>query len=121
MRNILCATLLLITTTPALACLNKISPVDARRVIEAQSYQAAETLTYQGEDAICIDGKDLLVHDLIDGELVENSDKKFSKEHSEKLAEEARKAKEEKCKNFSFKGATIAALRQEMNEWKECK
>lgn len=32
---------------------------------------------------------------------------------------EAAKAKEEKKKNFQFKGATIAALRAELNEWLE--
>ena len=32
---------------------------------------------------------------------------------------EAKKAKEEKKKNFSFKGTTIAALRSELNEWLE--
>lgn len=32
---------------------------------------------------------------------------------------EAAKAKEEKKKNFQFKGNTIAALRAELNEWLE--
>lgn len=32
---------------------------------------------------------------------------------------EAEKAKEEKKKNFKFKGKTIAELREEMNEWVE--
>lgn len=32
---------------------------------------------------------------------------------------EAKKAKEEKKSKFSFKGNTIAALRQELNEWLE--
>ena len=32
---------------------------------------------------------------------------------------EAKKAKEDKKKNFSFKGATIAALKAELNEWLE--
>ena len=32
---------------------------------------------------------------------------------------EAQKAKEDKKKNFSFKGNTIAALRNELNEWLE--
>ena len=32
---------------------------------------------------------------------------------------EAQKAKEDKKKNFSFKGTTIAALRNELNEWLE--
>lgn len=32
---------------------------------------------------------------------------------------EAKKALEAKKKNFSFKGTTIAALRQELNEWLE--
>jgi hypothetical protein len=53
--------------------------------------------------------------------LVNSEAKKAAREAAEKARVEALKAKEEKCKNFSFKGATIAALRQEMNEWKECK
>ena len=32
---------------------------------------------------------------------------------------EAKKALEAKKKNFSFKGTTIATLRQELNEWLE--
>ena len=32
---------------------------------------------------------------------------------------EAAKAKEDKKKNFQFKGSTIAALRAELNEWLE--
>lgn len=73
------------------------------------------------EKCHCIEDKDPWATDLIDGELVHNPDKKFAREHSEKLAEEAKKAKEEKCKNFSFKGTTIAALKAELNEWKDCK
>lgn len=53
--------------------------------------------------------------------LVVSPAKKAAKEAAEKAEKEAQKAKEEKCKSFQFKGATIAALRAEMNEWKECK
>lgn len=112
---------ILLFTSPAFACMNRISPADAKKVIEAGSYQVAETLTYDGADFICIDGKNLLESDLIDGELIANPDKKFARELAEKNKAEAEKAKEEKCKNFSFKGATIAALKAEMNEWKDCK
>lgn len=73
------------------------------------------------EKCHCVESVDPWATDFIDGELVHNSDKAFAREHSENMAREAEKAKEEKCKTFSFKGATIAALRQELNESMECR
>jgi hypothetical protein len=53
--------------------------------------------------------------------LVVSEAKKAAREKKEKDDETAAKAKEEKCKTFSFKGTNMAALRAELNEWKECK
>lgn len=69
----------------------------------------------------CVENVDPWTTDFIDGELVHNSDKKFAKELAEKNAEQARIQKEEKCREFRFNGTTIAALREEMNGWLECK
>lgn len=52
--------------------------------------------------------------------LVESAAKKAARLASEKAAEDSKKALELKCKSFSFKGTTIAALRQELNESLEC-
>jgi hypothetical protein len=112
---------LLLISLPSFACMNSISPSDLKKVVESGSYQVAETLTYRGVDAVCIDDKNLLEHDLIDGELIYNSDKAFAKENSEKAARDAEIVKRDKCKSFSFKGKTIAELRQELNESLECK
>lgn len=53
--------------------------------------------------------------------LVNSEAKKAAREAAEKNAEDAKKAKEEKCKSFSFKGTTLAQLRAELNESLECK
>lgn len=53
--------------------------------------------------------------------LVESPAKKTARLASEKAAEDSKKALELKCKSFSFKGTTIAALRQELNESLECR
>lgn len=76
---------------------------------------------YPEDKCHCVENVDPWATDLIDGELIPNPDKKFAREHSEKMKADAKKAKEEKCKAFSFKGATIAQLRQELNESLECK
>jgi hypothetical protein len=53
--------------------------------------------------------------------LVESPVKKAAREQKEKNDAEVVKAKEEKCKSFSFKGTTIAQLRAELNESLECR
>ncbi len=58
----------------------------------------------------------------VDGKILVNDPvKKAAREEAERLAKDAAKAKEEKCKNFSFKGTTIAQLKQELNESLECR
>ncbi len=69
------------------------------------------------EKCVCVETVDPWINDYIDGSFVYNSDKDFQK----KLKEDAKKAAEDKCLNFSFKGSTIAALKIELNEWKDCK
>lgn len=114
---------LLLFSLPSFACMNRISPVDAKKVIEAQSYQVAESLTYQGTDFVCIDGKDLLVHDFINGQLVYNSDKAFARQLALEKAEVTRlqalaekKAAEEFIEAFEPKGNSIAALKAEVKQ-----
>jgi hypothetical protein len=73
------------------------------------------------EKCHCVEKVDPWTADLIDGELIPNPDKKFARELAEKNARDAEKAKEEKCKTFLFKGNTIAQLRQELNDERECR
>ena len=50
------------------------------------------------EKCVCVENVDPWATDLIDGELVPNSDKKFAREHSEKVARDNEKLKEESRK-----------------------
>lgn len=52
--------------------------------------------------------------------LVESEAKKAAKIAANKALADAEKAKADKCKNFSFKGSTIAQLKAELNESLEC-
>lgn len=72
---------------------------------------------YPEDKCHCVESIDPWSAELIDGELVENSDKKFQKELREKIERDERKAKEDKKKAFKFKGSTIKELRDELNEW----
>jgi hypothetical protein len=113
---------LILILLPSLALANYMSPSDIRACQAGQPSVVHLSGEKCGSDCVQVpQGFDCTIFDLIDGSLVENADKKFAKEHSEKLAKEAEAAKEEKCKAHTFKGTTIAQLRAELNEWKECK
>lgn len=92
-----------------------------RAMIAGEQVPGKECKDIPEEKCIYFGDKDLQTVDLIDGELVENPDKKFAKELAEKNAKDAAKAKEDKCKNFTFKGTTIAQLKQELNDERECR
>ncbi len=69
------------------------------------------------EKCVCVENVDPWATDLIDGELVPNSDKKFARELKEKKERDDEVSKRDKRKNFKFTGKTIAELRDQMNEW----
>jgi hypothetical protein len=107
---------------PALACQLSIPERDiARFLAPPVSGHYLKCEDYPDDKCICVENIDPWATDLIDDELVYNSDKAFARENSEKAAKDAEKAKEDKCKNFSFKGNTIAQLRQELNESLGCR
>lgn len=72
---------------------------------------SAETIVYCQKTSAFINGK----------KLVNSEAKKAAREAAEKNAEDAKKAKEEKCKSFSFKGTTLKQVVAELNESLECK
>lgn len=92
-----------------------------RAMINGEQVPGKDCKEVPEERCINFAGLELRDHDLIDGQLVANPDKKFARELKEKNEKEAAKAKDDKCKSFSFKGTTIAQLRQELNESLECK
>lgn len=114
--------ILLLISFPVFACQNSLPESEARKAIALEPNAGSKSCKDLPEEkCVCYDGIDFRDADLIDGELVHNSDKKFARELKEKNEKDAEKAKEEKCKAFSFKGATIAQLRQELNESLGCK
>lgn len=122
MRQFIIALFLLITSTPAFACKLSIPERDVARFLAPPvSGHYLKCEDYPEDKCHCVENVDPWATDYIDGELIANPDKKFARELAEKNAEDAKKAKEEKCKNFVYKGTTIAQLRQELNESLECR
>lgn len=113
--------LIIFISLPVFACKSKAPESIIRAMVNGQQVAGKDCSELPEEACVCFDGIELKDHDYIDGELIPNSDKKFAREVAEKNAQDAAKAKEDKCKNFSFKGSTIAALRAELNESLECR
>ena len=112
--------LLIFISLPVFACKSKAPESIVKAMTLGQSVTGKDCSELPEEKCVCFDGIDVMDSDLIDGELIPNPDKKFARELKEKSEAEAAKAKEEKCKAFSFKGKTIAELRSELNESLEC-
>lgn len=128
MRGIILATLFLITSTPALACQLGIPESEAIKAINLEPNAGSKSCADSPEEkCVCYEGKDWATSDLVDGELVYNSDKAFAKERKEqsekdavKLAEQKKidaiKAVKDSAPLEDAKGSTVAALRAEVNE-----
>lgn len=123
MKVYICLCLGIIFSTSSFACRNQLPESEVIKALNLEPNAGSKSCADLPEEkCVCYDGIDWRDAELIDGELVHNSDKAFARELAEENAEKARKEKEEKCKNFSFKGTTIAQLRTELNEWVgECK
>jgi hypothetical protein len=111
---------LIFVSTPTLACLSQAPESIVKAMIAGQSVAGKDCSELPEERCVCFDGKDLAVFDLIDGELVENSDKKFARglrEKADKDAEDSKKARraaaKDVLKSFSCAGAnTVAAAKK---------
>ncbi len=120
MKNIIF--IFLFVSFPALACRLGIPESYVQTFLNppvSGHYEKCESKP--SEKCHCVEDIDPWTHDFINGELVYNSDKAFAKELADKNAKDAEEAKKSKCKDFSFKGSTIAALKLELNEWKDCR
>jgi hypothetical protein len=110
--------LLILISLPVFACKNRIPESEARKAIALEAGAGSKSCAdLPDEKCLCYDGVDWYSVDLIDGQLIENSDKKFAKELKERNEKDTLKAKAEKRRNFELKGKTILELKAELNEW----
>lgn len=58
-------------SSPAISCMNRISPADLDKVLATNDPSQAETLTYKGDDFKCFDGIDLRVAEEVDNMVVD--------------------------------------------------
>lgn len=122
MRSFIISIAIMAISLPAFSCRNTIPLSEAKKAVALEPNAGSKTCAdLPREKCLCFDGVDWRETDLIDGELISNPDKKFARELAEKNREDSEKQKHDKCHSFQFKGATIAQLRSEMNEWLECK
>lgn len=113
--------ILFLSINTAFACQLSIPERDITRFLNPPvSGHYLKCEDYPEDKCVCVESVDPYATDLIDGELVYNADKAFARELFLKSSDDTKKAKETKCKSFSFKGSTIAQLRNELNESLEC-
>lgn len=124
MRKIIIALGLTVLSTPVFACQLNLPESEVRRALNppvSGHYVLCDEKT--SEKCYCMDSIDPYTYDLIDGQLVYNSDKAFALKLALEKAEAARlqalaekKAAEEYIESFEPKGNSIAALKAEMKQ-----